>query len=92
MQAFHSPIKQSAPAQSSTGALGSCQGAAAPDTSNLSAEELWIVLQSQEEAIGQLQARLEAMATTVRRSVPDLTVGELGSASWWNQSWFYNPL
>ena len=59
----------------------------------MSPEELRALLQSQQEAIGHLQARLESLAVAERNSVPDLTaeaveqmLGGDKVASWMRQS------
>ena len=64
-----------------------------PDTSQMSADELQALLQSQQEAIGHLQAHLEDFAIVERNSVLDLNVAVveqfLGGervASWMLQS------
>ena len=45
-----------------------------PDTSQMSADELRIVLQSQQKAIRHLHARLGSLAVTEHNTVPDLNV------------------
>ena len=64
-----------------------------PDTSQMSADELRAVLQSQQEAIGHLQARLEGLAIAEPNAVPGMNVAAveqfLGGdrvASWMRQS------
>ena len=48
-----------------------------PHTSQMFADELRALLQSQQEAIGHLQARLEGLTTAERNVVPDLNVAAL---------------
>ena len=45
-----------------------------PHTSQMSADELRAILQSQQEAIGHLQACLEGLAIAERNVIPDLNV------------------
>ena len=45
-----------------------------PDTSQMAADEMRALLQSQQEAIGHLQARLEGLAVAERTAVPDSNV------------------
>ena len=64
-----------------------------PDTSQMNADEMRALLQSQQEAIGHLQACLEGLAVAERNAVRDLNVAAveqfLGGdrvASWMRQS------
>ena len=64
-----------------------------PDTSKMTVDEMKALQQSQQEAIGHLQARLEGLAVVERNAVPDLNVAAvvqfLGGdrvASWMRQS------
>ena len=64
-----------------------------PDTSQMTADEMRALLQSQQKAIGDLQARLEGLVVAERNTVPDLNVAGveqfLGGdkvASWMRQS------
>ena len=93
MQVFRSPFKSASSKAPDQGASGSGADASAQDTSQMSTEELRAWLQSQQEAIGHLQARLESLAVAERNTVPDLTTEAvehmLGSdkvASWMRQS------
>ena len=93
MQVFRSPFKIASSKAPNQGASGSGADASALDTSQMSPEELRALLQSQQEAIGHLQARLESLAVAERNTVPDLTteaveqlLGGDKVASWMRQS------
>ena len=93
MQVFRSPFKSALSKAPDQGASGSGADASALDTSQMSPEELRALLQSQQEAIGHLQARLESLAVAERNTVPDLTteaveqlLGGDKVASWMRQS------
>ena len=93
MQVFRSPFKSASSKAPDQGASGSGADASALDTSQMSPEELRAFLQSQQEAIGHLQARLESLAVAERNTVPDLTtkaveqmLGGDNVASWMRQS------
>ena len=73
MQVFRSPFKSASSKAPDQGASGSGADASSLDTSQMSPEELRALLQSQQEAIGHLQARLESLAVAERNTVPDLT-------------------
>ena len=73
MQVFRSPFKSASSKARDQGASGSGADASALDTSQMSPEELRALLQSQQEAIGHLQAPLESPAVAERNTVPDLT-------------------
>ena len=93
MQVFRSPFKSASFGAPDQGASGSGADAPVQDTSQMSPEELRALLQSQQEAIEHLQARLESLAVAERNSVPDLTaeaveqmLGGDKVASWMRQS------
>ena len=44
----------------------------------MTADEMRALLQSQQEAIGHMQARLEGLAVAERNTVPDLNVAAVG--------------
>ena len=48
-----------------------------PDTSQLTTNEMRALLQSQQEAIGHLQARLEGLAVAERNAIPDSNVAAI---------------
>ena len=73
MQVFRSPFKSASSEALDQGASGSGADASALDTRQMSPEELRALLQSQQEAIVHLQARLESLAVAERNTVPDLT-------------------
>ena len=73
MQVFRSPFKSASSKAPDQGASGSGADVSALDTSQMSPEELRALLQSQQEAIGHLQARLESLAVAERNTVLDLT-------------------
>ena len=73
MQVFRSPFKSASSQAPDQGASGSGADTSALDASQMSPEELRALLQSQQEAIGHLQAQLESLAVAERNSVPDLT-------------------
>ena len=58
MQVFRSPFKSASSGAQDEGASGSGADAPVQDTSQMSPEELRALPQSQQEAIGHLQARL----------------------------------
>ena len=93
MQVFCSPFKSASFKAPDQGASGSRADASALDTSQMSPKELRALLQSHQEAIGHLQARLESLAVAERNTVPDLTteaveqlLGGDKVASWMRQS------
>ena len=93
MQLFRSPFKSAPSKAPDQGALGSGAVASAIDTSQMSPEELRTLLQSEQEVIGHLQARLESLAVVERNTVPDLIteaveqlLGGDKVASWMRQS------
>ena len=64
-----------------------------PDTSQLNADEMTALLQSQQEAIGHLQARPKGLAVAERNAIPHLNVvaveqflGGNRVASWMRQT------
>ena len=92
MQVFRSPFKSASSGAPDQGASGFGADAPVQDTSQMSPEELRALLQSQQEAIGHLQARLESLAVAERNSVPDTAeaveqmLGGDKVASWMRQS------
>ena len=87
MQVFRSPFKSASSSKApDQGASGSGADASALDTSQMSLEELRALLQSQQEAIGHLQARLESLAVVERNTVLDVAT-EAVSSCWGATKW-----
>ena len=93
MQIFKSPFKSSSSKGPNQDPSSSGSGSAVRDTIQMTADEMRALVQSQQEAIGHLQARLGGLAVGERNTVPDLNVAAveqfLGGdrvASWMRQS------